>query len=303
MVFKGVIYMKLRSMVKKSSTLFYGIFLICALFSAAAFAQQDTTKTDTTKTDANKQADAAKDESTTSAKTGWMTTDYKPYISTIKDLEKLSKEYSEFLLKRSVDEYSKGFDTLEDMQTEIARLKEGYTTTKYLNEKWYWQEVDRKNAQDRYINRLKIEAKMKSITYFTRAINILDEIKSNELKNNETFIDYKSKLFRIYVSVQYDLGNIKPCIPILERYITMRDENRKDIWAYKYLSSCYAVMEAMLDKSAKTNEEDMIYYKNKKNHSTLMAVELQYGIESPEYKEVQKIIQQDERKSEVINIK
>ena len=150
---------------------------------------------------------------------------------------------------------------------------------------------------------LKIEAKMKSITYFTRAINTLDEIKSNELKNNEKFIDYKSKLFRIYVSVQYDLGNMKPCIPILERYVTMRDENRKDIWAYKYLSSCYAVMEAMLDKSSKTNEEDVIYYKNKKNQSTLMAVELQYGIESPEFKEVQKIVQQDERKSEVINIK
>ena len=89
------------------------------------------------------------------AKDGWMTTDYKPYISTIKDLEKLSKEYSEFLLKRSVDEYSKGFDTLEDMQSEIVRLKEVYKNTKYLNEKWYWQEVDRKNAQDRYINRIK----------------------------------------------------------------------------------------------------------------------------------------------------
>jgi hypothetical protein len=285
-------------MIKKSSALFFGIFLICALFSNTVFAQQ------TTGTETGKQADTKKEETAVSdkAKDGWMTTDYKPYMSTIKDLEKLSKEYSDFLLKRSIDEYSKGFDTLEDMQAEIVRLKEIYKNTKYLNEKWYWQEVDRKNAQDRYISRLKIEAKMKSVTYFTRAINTLDEIKSNELKNNEKFIDYKSKLFRIYVSVQYDLGNMKPCIPILERYITMRDENRKDIWAYKYLSSCYAVMEAMLDKSAKTNEEDIIYYKNKKNHSTLMAVELQYGIESPEYKEVQKIIQLDERRSEVINI-
>jgi len=295
MVFKGVIYMKLRSIIKKSFTLFSGIFLICALFTGTASAQQNT------QTDANKQADVA----TTGDKTkdGWMTNDYVPYISTIKDLEKLSKEYSEFLLKRSIDEYSKGFDTLEDMQSEITRLRDIYKNTKYLNEKWYWQEVDRKNAQDRYLNRIKTEAKIKSVTYFTRAINTLDEVKSNELKNNETFIDYKSKLFRIYVSIQYDLGNMKPCIPILERYITMRDENRKDIWAYKYLSSCYAVMEAMLDKSSKTNEENIIYYKNKKNQSTLMAVELQYGIESPEFKEVQKIVQQDERKSQVINIK
>ncbi len=285
--------MKLRSIIKKSTAFISGIFFICALFSTAAIAQTEP------------KAEVKKEEVNVNekAKDGWMTSDYKPYMSTIKDLEKLSKEYSEFLLKRSVDEYSKGFDTLEDMQSEIIRLREVYKNTKYLNEKWYWQEVDRKNAQDRYINRLKIEAKMKSVTYFSRAINTLDEIKSNELKNNNMFIDYKSKLFRIYVSVQYDLGNMKPCIPILERYVTMRDENSKDLWAWKYLSSCYAVMEAMLDKSGKTNEEDIIYYKNKKNHSILMAVEMQYGVESPEFKEVQKIVQQDERKSEVINFK
>ncbi len=285
--------MKLRSIIKKSTALISGIFFICTLFSASAFAQTDP------------KADVKKEEVNVNEKSkdGWMTSDYKPYMSTIKDLERLSKEYSEFLLKRSVDEFSKGFDTLEDMQAEVIRLKEVYKGAKYLNEKWYWQEVDRKNAQDRYISRLKMEAKMKSITYFTRAINTLDEIKSNELKNNNLFIDYKSKLFRIYVSVQYDLGNMKPCIPILERYITMRDENRKDLWAYKYLSSCYAVMEAMLDKSGKTNEEDVIYFKNKKNHAILMAVEMQYGVESPEFKDVQKVVQADERKGAVVNFK
>lgn len=287
----------------KSPVIFCGMFLICIFLFNVAYTQTgnqaDTKKTEEKKTDDKKPQDKIYEK----AKDGWNTSDYRPYISTLKDLERLSKEYSEFLLKRSVDEYSKGFDTLQDMQAEIVRLKEIYKNKKYLNEVWYWQEVDRKNAQDRYINRLKIEAKTKSITYFTRAINTIDEIRNNDLKNNETFIDFKSKLFRIYVSTQYDLGNMKPCIPILERYITMREENRKDIWAYKYLSSCYAVMEAMLDKTHKTNEEDVIYYKNKKNQSLLTAAELQYGLDSPEFKELQKIVQQDERTSEVINIK
>ncbi len=298
--------MKLNSNFKKVSALFSGIFLIFALFAGNVSAQQDPkadAKTET-KTDANTQTDAKKDDAAgDKTKIGWQTTDYKPYMSTIKDLEKLSKEYSEFLLKRSVDEYSKGFDTLEDMQSEVVRLREVYKNTKYLNEKWYWQEVDRKNAQDRYISRIKLEAKMKSVTYFTRAINTLDEIRSNDLKNNEKVVDYRSKLYRIYVSVNYDLGNMKPCIPILEKYITIREENRKDLWAYKYMSSCYAVMENMLDKTGKTNEEDVIYFKNKKNQAILTAVELQYGIESNEFKEVQKVVQKDERKSEVINFK
>lgn len=295
--------MKVGSISRKSPIFFYGMILICVFLFNIAYTQTgnqaDAKKTEDKKTEDKKPNDKLYEK----AKDGWNTTDYKPYIATLKDLEKLSKEYSEFLLKRSVDEYSKGFDTLQDMQAEIVRLKEVWKNKKYLNEVWYWQEVDRKNAQDRYINRLKIEAKTKSITYFTRAINTIDNIKNNDLLHNETFIDYKSKLFRIYVSTQYDLGNMKPCIPILERYITMREENRKDIWAYKYLSSCYAVMEAMLDKTHKTNEEDVIYYKNKKNQCLLTAAELQYGLDSAEFKELQKIVQLDERTAEVINIK
>ena len=284
--------MKLRSITKKLLKSAYIIFLVCILFNVFASAQQ---------TDGNQESkpgtflDQAKD--------GWIIIDYKPYMSTLRDLEKLSKEYSEFLLKRSVDEYSKGFDVLEDMQAEIARLKDVYNSTKYLNEKWYWQEIDRKSAQDRHMGRIRNEAKTKAITYFTRAINTLDEVRSNELKTHDTFVDYNSKLYRIYVSTQYDLGNIKPCIPILERYLLLKEENRKDIWAYKYLSSCYAVMEAMLDKSHKTNEEDVIYYKNKKNQSILIAVELQYGLDSAEYKDVQKTIQKDESKRELINFR
>ena len=285
--------MKLRSIIKKLLKSAYFILLVCIIFNVSALSQQADTGNQQNPQGAF--LDQAKD--------GWIINDYRPYMSTLRELEKLSKEYSEFLLKRSVDEYSKGFDVIEDMQAEIARLKDVYNNTKYLNEKWYWQEIDRKSAQDRHMNRLKNEAKTKAVTYFTRAINTLDEVRSNELKSHNTFIDYKSKLYRSYVSAQYDIGNIKPCIPILERYILLSEENRKDIWAYKYLSSCYAVMEAMLDKSHKINEENVIYYKNKKNHSIMTAVELQYGLESAEYKDIQKTILRDESKREVINFR
>ena len=282
--------MKLRSIMKKLLKSIYFIFFVCIIFNSFALTQQQAGD--------NQQTDRRFVEQ---AKDGWRVEDYRPYMSTLQDLERLSKEYSEFLLKRSIDEYSKGFDTLDDMQAEIARLKDIYNTTKYLNEKWYWQEIDRKSAQERHLGRIRNEAKTKAVTYFTRAINTMDEIGSNEIKNNETFIDYKSKLYRIYVSTQYDIGNVKPCIPILERYILLREENRKDVWAYRYLSSCYAVMEAMLDRSTKVNEDDMIYYRNKKNQSILIAVELQYGLDSAEYKDIQKTIQRDESKREVIN--
>ncbi len=282
--------MKIRSIAKKSTILF-GIFIICTFFTINVLAQQN--QEDPAVAD-SMQADEVAE--------GWRISDYKPLISALEDLQKLSKEYSDFILKRSIDEYSKGLDTLDDMQIEIERLRNEYQNKKYLNEQWYWQEIDRKNAQERYLNRIKVEAKTKSVTHLTRSINLMDQIKSNDLKSNTDFIEFKSKVFRTYVSTQYDLGNMKPCLPILERYIALSDENRKDIWAYKYLASCYAFMEKVLEKYSKSSEDEIYSYRNKKNTSMLTAIELKYGTESAEYKELQRIVQLDEKKSEVINI-
>ncbi len=275
----------------RKSALLFGILLLCTFFTIFAFAQQNQTEPAGAETI---QADEIAE--------GWRVSDYKPYIAALKDLEKLSKEYSDFILKRAIDEYSKGIDTLDDMQTEIERLRSEYRNKKYLNEQWYWQEIDRKNAQERYLHRIKIESKTRSVTYFTRSINLMDQIKSNDLLNNPDFIEFKSKVFRTYVSTQYDLGNMKPCLPILERYVALSDANRKDIWAYKYLASCYAFMEKVLEKYSKSSEDDIYLYRNKKNASMLTAIELKYGADSAEYKELQRIVQLDERKSEVINI-
>jgi len=293
--------MNVNDKINRFTKFFMASMLICSFCSVPAFSQQNQ----------NKPADNKKNDQSTAKRTdkieadkaldGWRITDYKPYISAIKDLEKLSKEYSEFMLKRSIDEYSRGLDTLDDMLTEIERLRSEYKNKKYLNEKWYWQEVDRKNAQERYIYRLKIEAKTKSITNFTKSINTIDKIKSNELRNDPKYLEFKSKLFRVYVSTQFDLGNFKPCLPILERYITLREENRKDIWAYKYLANCYAFMEETLKKSKSPSEEDIVYYKNMKNKSMLQAIELKHGTDSVEFKELQRIVQLDEKKSEAIN--
>jgi len=294
--------MKSNSIAGKIAVLVCGIFLTYSFLNTASAQQNEQTDPNKQQTDTKTDAKKEPVNPNSDVKDGWRISDYKPYIASLKELETLSEEYSEFLLKRSIDEYAKGLDTLDDMETEITRLKDIYKNKKYLNEKWYWQEVDRKNAQDRYISRLKTEAKTKSITYFTKAINTLDEIRSHDLVNNEKYLTFKSRLFRIYVSTQYDLGNLKPCIPILERYITLKDENRKDLWAYKYMSSCYAFMETLLDKSGKSSDEDVVYYKNKKNQALLKAVEIQYGLESPEFKELQIIVQLDEKKSEVINV-
>ncbi len=235
------------------------------------------------------------------ADSAWRIKDFKPYIKAIKELEKLNREYSENLLKMAIDEYATGLDILEDMEHEIVQMRTDNKNRKFLNERFYWQEIDRKNREHRQIARKKYTAKMKAVTYFTRSIKTLDEIAAPEIRQDAKFINFQSRLYQVYVSTQYDLGNLKPCIPILERYITLRDENKKDIWAYKYMASCYGYMENVLAKSRNVPEDLIMKYKNLKNRSMLQAVEIKYGVDSPHYKRLQDIVELDERKSERIN--
>ncbi|HSV95697.1 MAG TPA: hypothetical protein VLM75_02055 [Spirochaetota bacterium] len=232
---------------------------------------------------------------------GWRVKDFKPYIQAMRDLQKLSREYAENLLKVAIDEYSTGLDILEDMENEVAKIAVANKDRKNLNERWYWQEIDRKNQEARQIAKLRYDAKMKAVTFFTRAINKLDEVRFTEVRKDPKFVNFQSRLYQVYVSCQYDVQNLKPCIPILERYIALSDANSKDVWAYRYLSSCYGFMENMVGKFRLGSEEEVLRYKQLKNRNMLKATEIQYGIDSPEYKHIQEIVEINEKKTERLN--
>ena len=187
------------------------------------------------------------------------------------------------------------------MEAQVIKIQEQNKNKKNLNERWYWQEIDRKNQEARQIRMIKQEAKMKAITYFVLAINHLDDVQSRPVIESPEFSNFKKRLYQVFVSTQYDLHNFLSCIPILERYILIDNETRKDIWAYKYLTNCYAFMEALLQKSKNISQEKIIYYRQQKNKYLLQAAEIQYGIDSVEYKHMQELVSRDEKKTERLN--
>lgn len=275
---------------KSTRFLLYAIVALLAIsLCLVANAQQQSPKGD-------QQKEAIKEEVT-----GWRIKDFKPYVKAIQELEKLSKEYSDNLLKLAIDEYSTGIDILEDMENDVNKLIETNQKNKNLQEQWYWQEIDRREQEKRQIAMMKFEAKTKAVTYFTRAINHMDEITFEEVRKDPKFVNFQIRLYQAYVSTQYDLYNLKPCIPILERYIEINDQTKNDVWAYKYLSSCYGYMEGVLLKYKQGTEQEQLQYKQKKNMYMLRAAELQYGIDSPQYKHLREIVSKDEKKSEKIN--
>jgi len=233
--------------------------------------------------------------------TGWRIKDYKPYIQAMKDLENLSKEHNDNLLKLALDEYSTGIDILEDMENEILKLLEKNKNKKNLAEMWYWQEIDRKDRERKQIARKKYNAKRKSVTFFVKAIKNLDNIQLFKIQKDPKFINFKAKLFQVYVSCQYDLYNYKSCIPILERYIELNKKTREDVWAYKYLSNCCAYMEALLSKYKHSTEKQIWEYKQKKNKFMLHAAKENFGVDSIQYKHLLELVERDEKKNKFLN--
>jgi len=225
---------------------------------------------------------------------GWQIKDYLPYIQAMNDISKLSREYSENMLQLAIDEYSAGIDKLEKMEAEIARLEENNKNKINPGEK-RWQSIDRENQEKRQIYRIKQNAKMKSGTYFALSINHLDEIQSKSILESKEFVIFKVRLYQVFVSTQYDLQNFNSCIPVLEKYISLNNDTQKDLWAHKYLANCYAFMESLSQKSRSIPKEDALRYGHLKNKYLLKASEIQYGVESPEYKNMQDIINKYEK--------
>ena len=122
--------MKSNSIAGKIAVLVCGIFLTYSFLNTASAQQNEQTDPNKQQTDTKTDAKKELVNPNSDVKDGWRISDYKPYIASLKELETLSEEYSEFLLKRSIDEYAKGLDTLDDMETEITRLKDIYKNKK-----------------------------------------------------------------------------------------------------------------------------------------------------------------------------
>lgn len=296
---KGIFMVSRKSQIaRKGAFIIFMIAFICGLAMAQETAPAPTPAAEKPKTEEGTKGAL---DTVDQDNNGWRIQDFKPYVKAIEELEKLNKEYSENMLKLAIDQYSTGLDVLEDMENEVNKELNSNKDKKNLNERWYWQEIDRKNAEERKIRREKYEAKMKAVTYFTRSIIYLDSVQHEDVRKDPRYINFQTKLFQAYVSTNYDLQNFKPCIPILERYISLSDKNKNDIWAYRYMASCYGYMEAVLAKYRHANEDEIMNYKSKKNRSLLQATALKYGVESPHYKHLQESVELDEKKSERIN--
>lgn len=223
----------------------------------------------------------------------WKNADYRDYDPSFTERHRLSKAFANNKYRLALSSFQSGVNAIIKMRDEVELFRKQAAEAKRLNEKWYWQVVDRKAQEERQIGRMRRQAKMEAVTYFTRAINYMDEILNPDLREKEPFKRLLSAIYRNWVMYQYDLGNLPQSIPIIELYLEL-DQNEKEYPAHKYLSQCYAFQENMIKRYKMGTEDQMFRFRYKKNVHLLRATELKYGKESAEYKHVVNLVNRDE---------
>jgi len=223
----------------------------------------------------------------------WKNPDYSGYYRAFEELYKLSKAFSNNKYRLALSNYQSGMNTILKMREQIDQFRKEESEKKRLDERWYWQKIDRKAKEERVVAREKMAAKLAAVTFFTKAINHMDEINNPDLRERQEYKTLMSSIYRAWIMSEYDTQNFSQCIPILELYLEI-DENEKEYPAHKYLASCYAFEENVLKRFNKNAEDQILKFKYKKNVHLLRATELKYGKGSIEYKHIVDLVNKDE---------
>ncbi len=257
------------------------------LSATLVFAQATTTTTGAT---SEEEAEKLAEE----AEAKWHNPDYRPYIASFDELIKLSDAFAQNKLRLALTNYQTGRSIIQKMREDVQRFREESAESKHLNEKWYWQTIDRKNREERIIGMKKRKAKLSSVTYFTRAINHLDEIQNRKIRESEEYKKLTADVYRDWIIQQYDLENIPQTVDLLERYIALDQKYDQEVSPHRFLASAYGFKEAVLLKTGRGTESELLFYKKQKNKHLLKATELKYQKDSPEYEKILEEVNRDE---------
>jgi hypothetical protein len=223
----------------------------------------------------------------------WKNSDYRGYYTAFADLHRLSKDFANNKYRLALSSYQSGMNTVLKMREGVDLYRKEQAEKKRMNEKYYWQKMDRRSREEAYVHKEKMAAKLAAVTYFTKAINHLDEIANPDLRERKEFKTLLSAVYRAWVMSEYDTDNLPQCIPILELYLEI-DDNELEYPAHKYLASCYAFEEKTLKNYGKASTDQLAKMKYKKNLHLLRATELKYGKGSIEYKYIVDLVNRDE---------
>ena len=171
--------------------------------------------------------------------------------------------------------------SIKEKKELLAKEKETNT-----QDKFEWQKKARENTMDKEFKRMSLEGRKKSVIELVKAMNALDKIENPDAITSPVFIDLKASIYREYIKHQFRLKNYNQSSEVLEMYIALGDQYEKEAEPHKLLAMCYESQEKQASKYKK--ESVSTEYRTLKNCHLLRFADLAYGMESNQFKRIEK---------------
>ena len=206
----------------------------------------------------------------------------------VKIFDDLSEENTKVRLEEARDYFNSSLAIYKATEKSIKEKKELLAKEKETNtqDKFEWQKKARENTMDKEFKRMSLEGRKKSVIELVKAMNALDKIENPDAITSPVFIDLKASIYREYIKHQFRLKNYNQSSEVLEMYIALGDQYEKEAEPHKLLAMCYESQEKQASKYKK--ESVSTEYRTLKNCHLLRFADLAYGMESNQFKRIEK---------------
>jgi len=206
----------------------------------------------------------------------------------VKIFDDLSEENTKVRLEEARDFFNSSLAIYKATEKSIKEKKELLAKEKETNtqDKFEWQKKARENTMDKEFKRMSLEGRKKSVIELVKAMNALDKIENPDAITSPVFIDLKASIYREYIKHQFRLKNYNQSSEVLEMYIALGDQYEKEAEPHKLLAMCYESQEKQASKYKK--ESVSTEYRTLKNCHLLRFADLAYGMESNQFKRIEK---------------
>lgn len=218
----------------------------------------------------------------------WIEEDISPLFPELKILDELGTKKSLQRMKKARRYYSQAKHSIQiaSSNAELENKKLNLDGVRYK-----WEKNDRKEEVARRIKRVQTRGRLDAVSYLIRGIRELDQVKNPVILKSKTYLDLKANLYREYVKQQFKNRNLHLCVDILQQYLELSNEHKKEPEVHKLLAACYRHQE-ILAKRARDNKTSWNFKALKNDHLVKYAF-LAYGEDSAQYIYIKQKIDSD----------
>lgn len=197
-------------------------------------------------------------------------------------------EIEEAKLRRAFSFYTGAQEIAGRMREEMKPIR----TSSFRDPLW-WKEIEEAAEETRRKTGLRKRYAILIAEKYHRVFVTLRDLDRTDFRRDQRVTGLKRHAFRQYIMLQAAVGNYSPALEILDLYAGLPGAETEWPMHYYYFVCLKSLFKELVRSSA-VREETLVAVRRRKNLHWKRAVELKFGEDSDQFREVDRIVRGDE---------